>query len=70
MLIPKRYKRYGKYPCVDYLNNALRSLLKDENPNVHAINEIVFCIKHADGEIHDDVLQGLDEMQKHNETND
>jgi len=56
------FNRYGEYPCIDYLNNALRYLLEDEKPNVNAINEIVYCIKKAKGRIYADVSKKLNEL--------
>lgn len=57
--------RYGKYPCNDYLNNALRFLLKNENPHqpliANAIAEICYCIGKADGHFADDVAKKLAE---------
>ena len=52
---------YGTYPCVDYLNNALRYLLNEEQINENAISEICHCIKKAQGEIYSDVVHKMKE---------
>ena len=55
------HKLLGKYPCNDYLNNALRFLLS-ENPNIDkAISEIKYAIQKSGGVIFDDVLVKLNE---------
>lgn len=55
----KTDKKYGQYPCNDYLNNALRDLLND-NPNTkEAISEICYCISKGDGYFCDDVKEKL-----------
>ena len=51
LLNPDDAEKYRVNPCNEYLNNALFFLAADENPNRHAINEIVKCIKRAGGEI-------------------
>lgn len=57
--------KYGNYPCNDYLNNALRFLLCDDDPHrpavAHAISEICYCIQRADGKFADDVAEKLKE---------
>jgi hypothetical protein len=58
-IFKKKTNPYGEYPCVDYLNNALRSLLNDEHPNTFAISEICYCILKADGKFHGDVAHEL-----------
>lgn len=68
----KSYRRaiknecFDEYPCIDYLNNALRHLLKA--PKSHdvdsAISEIVYCICKANGEFYQDVFNKLCEDEK------
>ena len=63
----KKKNHYGEYPCVDYLNNALRCLLKIESSNTlvdNAIAEICYCINSAQGKYHDDVAMKLAETGK------
>lgn len=60
----KTDEEYGQYPCVDYLNNALRLLLGEEQYTprmINAISEICFCIHRAGGRYHDDVAKKLAE---------
>ena len=47
----------SRYPCNDYLNNALTYLLKYKNPDKLAISEIAWCIFVAGGKIREDVQQ-------------
>ena len=48
-------KQIGSYPCVDYLNNALRALLEEEELNKLAIREICYCLSYAQGQIFPDI---------------
>ena len=50
---------YGEYPCNDYLNNALRFLMQDDEPNKGAVHEICYCISKANGRFADDVKSEL-----------
>ena len=66
-MFKKKKSPYGEYPCVDYLNNALRALLKieSEDPLVDtAIAEICLCIDVEKGRYHDDVARKLAETGK------
>lgn len=45
--IRKTNRRLGKYPCADHLNLALNYLLKEENLNVGAIEEICYALEEA-----------------------
>lgn len=47
----------ARYPCNDYLNNALTYLLKYKDPDKLAISEIAWCIFVAGGRIYEDVQQ-------------
>lgn len=64
-LFKQHKNQYGEYPCNDYLNNALRSLLMDDDPHrptvANAIGEICYCIMKADGKYADDVAKRLAE---------
>lgn len=67
-MFKKKKNPYGEYPCVDYLNNALRALLKieSESPLVAtAIAEICLCIDVEKGRYHDDVARKLAETGKY-----
>lgn len=52
-------KRIGRYPSLVMLNNAIRFLLRDEHPNITAIEEIVHAIYKAGGEIYADNVENL-----------
>lgn len=55
---------FGKYPCNDYLNNALRFLLRNsEGDRELAIEEIVYAIRKADGYLCDDVKEKINELK-------
>lgn len=64
-MFKQKKNQFGEYPCNDYLNNALRALLSDENPRrpavANAISEICYCIMKADGKYADDVTKKLAE---------
>ena len=55
----KQDERCKKYPCINYLNRALRALLEDENPNMTAISEISYCIRKANGEYEESTIDML-----------
>lgn len=61
----KKEQVYGEYPCVDYINNALRYLLKNDVPyssnRIGAISELCYCISKADGYFYKDVAKRLTE---------
>ena len=48
---------FGKYPCCDLLNLALRFLL--DNDIVSAAEDIVLAIEKADGYFYEDVAERL-----------
>ena len=58
MSILKRYKKWGYSEC-DYLNNALRVLLKEPQKNKFAIEEICWAIKKTNGYFYDDIASKL-----------
>ncbi len=43
----KREKTYGEYPCVVFLNNAIRFICEQKYDS--AISEICYCISRANG---------------------
>lgn len=57
----KNDKKYGKYPCCEYINNALRFLMKKVSPSdmddtyKYVMQEIVDGIICADGYFYKDV---------------
>ena len=57
--IRKTNRRLGKYPCADHLNLALYYLLKEENLNVGAIEEICYALEKAGAYYYENVLDLL-----------
>ena len=67
MLFRNKNEKYGKYPCVDLLNNAIRFLQRNGGENANdelAIEEIVHAISKANGRFHDDVKSRLLQKEK------
>lgn len=56
-MLRKKKSLYGQYPSNDMLNNAIRFILADK-PNL-AIEEIVYAISKADGQLYKDVKEKL-----------
>ena len=57
--IRKTNRRLGEYPCADHLNLALNYLLKEENLNVGAIEEICYALEKAGAYYYENVLDLL-----------
>lgn len=55
----KFQQNISRYPCNDYLNNALTYLLKYKDPDKLVISEITWCIFVAGGKIYEDVQQKM-----------
>lgn len=55
--IKKANAIFGRYPCCDLLNRALRFLL--DNDSVNAAKDIVLAIEKADGYFYEDVAERL-----------
>ena len=53
--IKKKNAVFGRYPCCDMINNAIRFILQGETDV--AIDELFVAILKADGYIHDDLEQ-------------
>ena len=51
--------RLGKYPCADHLNLALNYLLKEENMNVGAIEEVCYALEKAGAYYYENTLDLL-----------
>ena len=51
--------RLGQYPCADHLNLALSYLLKEDNLNVGAIEEICYALEKAEAYYYEYVLDLL-----------
>lgn len=61
--IKKKNAKFGRYPCCDLLNNALRYLLEEDIDK--AISEIVFAISKADGYLHEDIVYRIENKIKY-----
>ena len=61
--VKKKNKRFGVYPCNDYLNNSLRYLLQEEPTDnvISAISEIIYCVQTGNGYFVKDVKKTLKE---------
>ena len=59
---------FGRYPCCDYCNNALRFLI-DGEPEI-AFEEIVHAIRAADGYFHEDLTKEVEKRMRKGELNE
>ena len=64
MKTKKKNAFFGRYPCCDHLNNALRFMLMDWKNNVHAIEEIYQAIIKAGGYFHQDIAEKVEAVNK------
>lgn len=64
MIFKKRNALFGRYPCCDHLNNALRFMLTDWKNNVYAIEEIYQAIVKAGGYFHKDIADKVEAVNK------
>lgn len=53
MLLKKRNSAFGRYPCCDMVNNAIRDILNGNNDS--AVEELLQVIWKADGYLHKDL---------------
>lgn len=52
MFTKRRNSVFGRYPCCDLVNNAIRCILHGDNDS--AIEELLQAIWKADGYVHED----------------
>lgn len=57
MLTKKRNAVFGRYPCCDMVNNAIRHILHGDNDS--AIEELLQTIWKADGYLHEDIEEDV-----------
>ena len=62
MLTKKRNAVFGRYPCCDMINNAIRFILNGEADC--AIEELLQAIWKSDGYVHDDIVCRVNEVHK------
>lgn len=55
MLTKKRNAIWGRYPCCDLVNNAIRNILSGDSDN--AISELLTAITKAGGYVHEDIVE-------------
>lgn len=60
MLTKKKNAVFGRYPCCDLVNNAIRFIIKGDSDN--AIEELLQAIWKADGYIHEDIASKVDKI--------
>lgn len=54
MLTKKRNAVFGRYPCCDMVNNAIRFILNGKTD--YAIEELLQAIWKSNGYVHDDIV--------------
>ena len=62
MLTKKRNAVFGRYPCCDMVNNAIRFILNGKADC--AIEELLQAIWKSDGYVHDDIVCQVNEAHK------
>lgn len=62
MLFKKRNSIFGRYPCCDMVNNAIRYILHGDNDS--AIEELRQAVLKADGYIHEDLKNDVQKIHE------
>ena len=62
MFTKKKNARFGRYPCCDMVNNAIRLIANGKTE--HAIEELYMAIQKADGYIHEGLIDIVNEAHK------
>ena len=62
MLTKKRNAAFGRYPCCDLVNNAIRHILHGDNDS--AIEELLVAIWKADGYVHEDLENDVQKIHE------
>lgn len=62
MLIKKRNALFGRYPCCDMVNNAIRHILNGQSDD--AIEELLQTIWKANGYLHKDIEEDVWKIHK------
>ena len=60
MLTKKKNAMFGRYPCCDMVNNAIRSIIEGKSDS--AIEELLQAIYKADGYLHEDIVNKVYEI--------
>jgi hypothetical protein len=62
MKIKNKNAIFGKYPCCDFVNNAIRFILDGKTDA--AVEELVKCIYKSNGHLHEDLQEKVNEMHE------
>lgn len=62
MITKKKNAVFGRYPCCDMVNNAIRDILNGEQDS--AIEELLQTIWKADGYLYEDLKDKVEEIHK------
>lgn len=62
MKIKNKNAIFGKYPCCDHVNNAIRFILNGKTDA--AMEELVQCIYKSDGYLHEDLQEKVNEVHE------
>jgi hypothetical protein len=62
MFFKKKNAVFGRYPCCDMINNAIRFILKGQNDE--AIEELLQTIWKANGYLHEDLKDNVQEIHQ------
>ena len=62
MITKKKDALFGKYPCCDMVNNAIRFILKGSTDM--AIEELLQAILKAEGYLHEDLKEEVTEVHE------
>lgn len=62
MFTKRRNAVFGRYPCCDLVNNAIRHILHGENDS--AIEELLQAIWKADGYVHEDLKNDVEKIHE------
>lgn len=60
MVIKKRNAVFGRYPCCDMINNAIRFILAEKTDS--AVEELLQTIWKANGYLHEDLKKQVNEI--------
>lgn len=63
MLIKKRDAVFGRYPCCDMVNNAIRYILHGDKDS--AIEELLQTIWKANGYLYEDLENDVQKIHEH-----
>lgn len=62
MFFKKKNAVFGRYPCCDMINNAIRFIFKGQNDE--AIEELLQTIWKANGYLHEDLKDNVQEIHQ------